>query len=343
VTGKNQRVTPEPAESSERAEPPFLDVDVAKATLAFIDARRGSLLLHAGACADASGRAVVVHGGSGAGKTTLTAQLAMSGLAYLTDETVCLDPVSLAIEPFPKPLTVKPGSQSVLSMLAPSGSEAGEQVDQRSGNWQVPASVLVAHGAAGGGLPRGVRPAVIVFPDFDASLSEVAVAPVSRARAAYLLGEQSSALWAVAPRPLGALTRLVSAVPAYRVSYGVGSAGASLVASELLPARDQLDPASVAASEGAPAAVDASVAVGPRWRDGLDWVVMDGETVLFDGAHLHHLDASGTAVWVRLDGTRDVGAVASEIATDYGADERMVLIDVEDLVRVMTNRGLLTE
>jgi hypothetical protein len=201
----------------------------------------------------------------------------------------------------------------------------------------------VAHGAAPA-LPDDevLRPAVIVFPDFDASRSEVAVTPISRARAAYLLGEQSSALWSVQPRPLDALVRLVSAVPAYRVSYGVGSAGASLVASSLLPASGELAADAVPPAEVAPGPVDAAVAVGPRWRAGLDWVVMDGETVLFDGAHLHHLDASGTAVWVRLDGTRDVAAVAAEIAAEYGADERVVTIDVEDLVRVMTDRGLLS-
>ncbi len=95
------------------------DAEVAAQTLAFIDTRRGSLLLHAGACADAQGRVVVVHGGSGAGKTTLTAALAQGGLAYLTDETVCVDPASFDIEPWPKPLTVKPGSQQVLAHLRP--------------------------------------------------------------------------------------------------------------------------------------------------------------------------------------------------------------------------------
>ena len=108
--------------------------EVVAATLHFIEARNGHLLLHAGGSTGTDGRTVVVHGASGAGKTTLTTALVQAGLAYVTDETVCLDPDTLVIEPFPKPLTVKPGSQELLAHLAPPPDE----VSEGSGNWQLP-------------------------------------------------------------------------------------------------------------------------------------------------------------------------------------------------------------
>lgn len=88
------------------------------------------LNMHAGAVADATGRALVVIGASGAGKTTAISHLAQR-LAYLTDETVSLDD-ELVVHPHPKPLsviadratphikaTVSPGD---LGLVEPSGT-----------------------------------------------------------------------------------------------------------------------------------------------------------------------------------------------------------------------------
>ena len=66
------------------------------------------------------------------GKTTLTAALVGEGLAYITDETVCIDPVSLKIEPFSKPLTVKPGSQELLRHLEPPALQRGNAQERES-------------------------------------------------------------------------------------------------------------------------------------------------------------------------------------------------------------------
>ena len=61
----------------------------------------GSILLHAGAV-ERDGRAVVVVGESGRGKSTLTAALVRDGFAYLTDELVQIDPVTLRVAPVPE-------------------------------------------------------------------------------------------------------------------------------------------------------------------------------------------------------------------------------------------------
>lgn len=308
------------------------DQAVITATLEFIEARRGSLLLHAGGVATADGRTIVVHGASGAGKTTLCVALVAQGLAYLTDETLCLDPQSLRIEPFPKPLTIKPGSHQVLSALRP----APDQIDPESGNWQISADRL-----GGPNIPDApLHPSLIVFPSFDADVHEVDVAEVSLARAAFVLAEQSSSLWAIQPRPLAAVERIVRVAPAVQVSYSDAFAAAATVVEVL----DQLPPSFPGAPEvtDRPAAAGSRPAdlAGPRWADGVDWLLLDGEAVLFDGVHLHHLDSPGAVVWQNLDGTRSLPELAKMVADQYQADPDQVLIDVEDLVRVFQRSDL---
>lgn len=74
------------------------------------------LLLHAAALAR-HGAGIVLPGPSGAGKTTLSAGLARSGMTYLTDEVTAIDPVTRELAPYPRPLTVEQGAWAVLAEL----------------------------------------------------------------------------------------------------------------------------------------------------------------------------------------------------------------------------------
>ena len=264
------------------------------------------------------------------GKTTLTAALVAQGLAYVTDETVCLDPDTLAIEPFTKPLTVKPGSQQLLAHLAPPDDEVSED----SGNWQLPPQRL-----GGPDLPQELRPALIVFPDVQPEAKGVQAIPVTPARAAFVLGEQSSAMWAIEPRPLASLASLVTSVPSFQVTYGNAFDAAPHIVNELLAQAQPREPQPVAsAKETAPTGTR-----GPRRADGVDWVMLDGEAVLFDGEHLHHLDGPGAAVWLALDGEVTLPELAAEISAHFGADADAVQLDIEDLVIVLGARNLVAD
>lgn len=76
-------------------------------TQALIAARAGELLmLHAGGVAHPeTGRALVFVAPGGTGKSTLTRALG-ARYGYLSDETIGIDPDTLEIHPYPKPITL---------------------------------------------------------------------------------------------------------------------------------------------------------------------------------------------------------------------------------------------
>jgi hypothetical protein len=81
----------------------------------------------------------------------------------------------------------------------------------------------------------------------------------------------------------------------------------------------------------------------PARRPGLVAVEVDGETVVYDPVAdlLHHLEASASAVWSRLDGADPLDALAVRLAADYGAGPDTVRRDVIRLARVLWDLGLL--
>ena len=85
---------------------------------AFISDVAQGVVLHAGAVAR-NGRAVLVAGASGAGKSSLICWLVEQGFDYLTDEIVLLQPADGTITPLPRATVVKPGSKEpILGMRA---------------------------------------------------------------------------------------------------------------------------------------------------------------------------------------------------------------------------------
>jgi hypothetical protein len=163
----------------------------------------GRLLLHAAGVADVHGGSLLLCGPSGSGKTTLTARLLERGWAYLSDETICLDPRTLSITPYRKPLTVKPGAQELLRHLRP---------ERDSTIWYVPPTTLNAVEPA-----KTLLPELIVFPTYKAATS-LASSALDAAETAYLAGTNSSRLRDV-PEPLAALACFSRRVPGYRLTH----------------------------------------------------------------------------------------------------------------------------
>ena len=89
-------------------------------TLAGIERHRGrSLMFHAAGLADpATGATVALVAASGTGKTTAARALG-NRLAYVSDETVCVDPGDLAVIPYPKPLSLVQGPHEPKRQVSP--------------------------------------------------------------------------------------------------------------------------------------------------------------------------------------------------------------------------------
>ena len=176
--------------------------------LAAIRFGAGRLMPHAGAVARPDGSVALLCGGSGAGKSTLTAALMQRGCAYLTDETAVLDPESLTVLPFRKPLSLKSGAQALYPEVRPVWAGPDDV-------WLVPSTAF-----ADVPVPAGPLEArVLVFPQYDGDARSVTVREVPPAEAAYLVGAQSSRLRDVTGGPLPALARLARRVPAFQVIY----------------------------------------------------------------------------------------------------------------------------
>ena len=123
------------------------------------------LLVHA-AGVERAGRAVMLPGASGAGKTTLAAGLVVAGFGYLTDELVALSADGASIAPFPKSLALDAGSLAALRGLPEARAVPG--AGAASGTVYIAADVLRP-----GAPSPGCEPAVIAFPRYrpDASAS----------------------------------------------------------------------------------------------------------------------------------------------------------------------------
>lgn len=74
-------------------------------TLKAIEVQRERLwLFHAAALSDSNGHTIALVAASGTGKTTIATRLGRR-FAYVTDETAAVDPDTLAVIPYPKPLS----------------------------------------------------------------------------------------------------------------------------------------------------------------------------------------------------------------------------------------------
>ncbi len=176
--------------------------------LAAVRLGAGTLMPHAAAMARSDGSVALLCGASGSGKSTLAGELLRRGCAYLTDETSVLDPDTLEVQPFPKPLSFKVGSHAVFADVQPAWATDDDV-------WLVPSADIrdVA-------VPTSpLEPRLLVFPTYDREAPAAVVEEVSPGEAAYLVGTQSSRLRDVAGGPLPALARLARRVTAYRLRY----------------------------------------------------------------------------------------------------------------------------
>lgn len=83
-----------------------------------IDKLTNYYLIHAGVVGF-DHKAILFPAQSGSGKTTLIASLLKNGFKYLSDEIAIIEPQTLIVHPFPKPLNIKIGSLPLFTNFEP--------------------------------------------------------------------------------------------------------------------------------------------------------------------------------------------------------------------------------
>jgi PqqD family protein of HPr-rel-A system len=82
----------------------------------------------------------------------------------------------------------------------------------------------------------------------------------------------------------------------------------------------------------------------PRMGDDIEYVVVDGEAVLYDAARaeLHRLNATATRIWEHCDGRTSINAVTDRLARGADVERAVIERDVTEYVAELEARGLVS-
>jgi hypothetical protein len=142
---------------------------VADVNYGAVTSRPDKLVLHAGAVS-LRGCGLLLPAPSGAGKSTLTAALVLRGFRYLSDEAAAIDPISLEVEPYPKPLTLSGRSLALLGHHV---------VLEDAGGFK---QVVACSALRAGAVSRPVPARLLIFPSYQPGATST-LTPMNRAEA----------------------------------------------------------------------------------------------------------------------------------------------------------------
>ena len=181
------------------------------------------LILHAAVVAR-NGKAIVIPGESGQGKSTLCASLVARGWRHLSDEFALLDPETLRITAHPRPISLKNQSIAAMKAWAPDAivSETLEGTPKGNVAYMQP----TAHAVAEAGEP--VEPVAIVFPGYGHS-DEPKFEPISPARAFILMTACSVNYRELGEKGFNAMAGLVDKAPVCSALYPDTESGVALL------------------------------------------------------------------------------------------------------------------
>lgn len=285
-------------------------------------------MFHAAGLSDpVTGATVALVAPSGTGKTTAVAALA-TRLGYVTDETVIIDPQTLEITPFPKPL----------SLLGPDGQRPKTLVSpDELGLLPTPANPYLA--------------GVVVLDRDPAHDADPVLQPLSLTEALEQLVPQTSSLAAL-DRGLVQLAAVLDRVGGSHVlRYREVAQTAALVeqlakrvppagqrprweAVELPEGRDQ------GGSDSPEAAVHDGWIARARIDDAL--IPESGTLAILHRTEFTVLQGIGPMLWEALPQARPVGEVVAELATSPGAPSNAAQV-VQSALRDLLQRGLLRQ
>jgi hypothetical protein len=306
------------------------------------------------AVAEASGERVLVHASAvehhgrtllfpapmEAGKSTLAAGLVKTGFRYVTDEAAAIEPQTLEVVPYPRPISIDRGSWSLLADLRPDIAPGVEPYT--AAQWHVSPLSIRPDAVA----PRSL-PGIVAFPRYSPQ-SRTQARRVAPATALVELVECTFNLDRLGVRGFETLARVVQITDCYRLT--VSDLGAACRTVERI-ARDLEHPSATIAKvvvepvdgDGRKmAAVDAASRL--RRRPGLAWIALD-PVVIYEPSSggCMHLNPTGSLLWRCLDGCASLGDLASEFAKEFSMSKGPIERAVVALARRFVRLGLVVE
>ena len=81
----------------------------------------------------------------------------------------------------------------------------------------------------------------------------------------------------------------------------------------------------------------------PKRSDRLPWRVIDGRTILIHPgrSEVHELNEVGSLLWNLMDGSRDLDALAADVAREFEVEPAQALADSRDFAHQLESMGLL--
>ena len=172
---------------------------------------RDGLLFHAAALSD-QGRGILIAGGIGAGKSTLTAWLLSKGLGYLTDELVYIPCGSDTLKTFTRPLHLKHPSRPVLGSFFDMDTHQ-DAILSSSHSDLIPAALINPQGQADT-APLNL----VLFPEYQAQ-GEANWLPLSAAQTGQSLMKTLVNARNLPQHGFNETARLARTTPGYRMTY----------------------------------------------------------------------------------------------------------------------------
>ncbi len=182
---------------------------------------RRFLLLHA-ACVERDGRALILTGESGSGKSTMSALLMEAGWRFLGDEFVLIDPATGQARPFPRPVSLKNASIETLAARVDEGRFGPVIHGTPKGRIRHLRPDVRALAA----MDDPATPALILFPRFG---HETVIRDVPPGELFARLTQASTNYVALGEQGFATLTRLATKVPAQAVDYADTDSGMALI------------------------------------------------------------------------------------------------------------------
>ena len=184
---------------SEHVSPSIALRDLVRRLNAEVIASAEDLVVMHAAGATRDGVGVLLPASSESGKTTLVAGLTRAGWGYLSDEAIGIDPATLRLHAYLKPMSVDPGSWDVLADLRP---DVGQGLARyHAEQWQVaPEQVtrVQLHGDA--------KLRLVVAPRYEAG-AQTRIEPMSQIDTLRVLADSC---FTIRPRPQQALDTLAA-------------------------------------------------------------------------------------------------------------------------------------